>query len=270
VVPAERDDGNILKEKLRREIEGFVRAAVDEDRFVTRWETPLVGFADARDPLFAGLKEAVSESHALPEDLLPGARSVISYFLPFAPAVSRDNLSGFLASPAWAQAYVDTNALIGKLGTHLQAVLKALGYEVFVPPATHNFDPQRLISDWSHRHVAFIAGLGRFGVNRMLITAKGCCGRIGSLVTALPLSPDARPEDEFCLYLRNGSCLACVTHCVVGALSLAGYDRHKCYGVCLQNDKAFRDKGKTDVCGKCLTDVPCSRINPSRKLKPKG
>lgn len=36
------------------------------------------------------------------------------------------------------------------------------------------------MSEWSHRHAAYIAGLGIFGINNMLITNKGCVGRIPS------------------------------------------------------------------------------------------
>jgi epoxyqueuosine reductase QueG len=58
------------------------------------WKTPLVGFADAQDPLFGQLKKAVRPSHGLPGDLLPGARTVIAYFLPFDPAIPRSNHRG--------------------------------------------------------------------------------------------------------------------------------------------------------------------------------
>lgn len=257
-------DSLMLKKEIRGRIEGFVQTTIREGRFATRWREPLVAFADAEDPLFGELKRAVSESHAHPKDLLPEARTVITYFLPFDFSIGDGNLAAFLASPVWAQAYVDTNLLIGEIGGHLEACLRERGYEAFVPPATHNFDSQRLVSDWSHRHAAFIAGLGRFGINHMLITEKGCCGRIGSLVTTLAVGADSRPSDEFCLYLRDGSCLHCAVHCPVGALTAEGYDRHRCYAVCLQNEEAFQEIGKADVCGKCLTDVPCSWVNPAR------
>jgi hypothetical protein len=42
---------------------------------------------------------------------------------------------------------------------------------VILPP-THNFDEKKLISDWSHKHIGFIAGLGKFGLHQMLITKK--------------------------------------------------------------------------------------------------
>ncbi|MBN1141431.1 MAG: epoxyqueuosine reductase [Deltaproteobacteria bacterium] len=247
---------------MYRELEKAIAFGMERNRFDTRWGTPLVAFAAADDPLFADLKEAVSGTHLLPGDLLPGARTVVAFFLPLAPAVAASNYSGFLASQAWAQAYLDANLLIGEIGWHLKAFLEDHGHAAALTQATHNFDPDRLISDWSHRHVAFIAGLGRFGVNRMLITERGCCGRLGSLVTSLPLDPDPRPEEEFCLFRRDGSCLRCVERCVGKALSPQDLDRHTCYAVCLKNEAVFQNLGKADVCGKCLVDVPCSGAKP--------
>ena len=74
------------------------------------------------------------------------------------------------------------------------------------------------MSDWSHKHVAYIAGLGSFGRHHMLITDKGCCGRIGSVVTdaAIPATP--RSDRERCLFKADGSCGKCLERCPILAL----------------------------------------------------
>jgi len=138
---------------------------------------------------------------------------------------------------------------------------------VAVTPATHNFDPEKLISDWSHRHIAVAAGLGRMGLNNMLITEAGCCGRLGSFVTSLDLAPDPRPEEHACLYLHNGSCGRCADRCVGQALFTDRFDRHNCYKVCLRNETEHESVGQADVCGKCLVSIPCAFGNPVAKLK---
>jgi len=51
--------------------------------------SPLVGFAAADDPLFRENKRVVSPAHALPEDLLPGARTVVAFFIPLPRAAAR-------------------------------------------------------------------------------------------------------------------------------------------------------------------------------------
>jgi len=257
----------MIKEDIRSEIERFSVRHQGQRRTQTRWRTPLVGFASAEDILFKELQKAVSPTHALPVELLPGARTVVAYFLPFEESIVHSNVAGQLASREWAQAYVETNVLIKKLNLHIKDYLESQGYAVLVMPPTHNFDPDNLISDWSHRHVAFVAGLGRFGLNNMLITENGCCGRIGSFITSLSITPDSRPKEEACLFHYNASCTQCVTRCVNKALSEDEFNRHTCYQMCRVNEEKYRSLGRADVCGKCLVDVPCSLADPVKKLR---
>ena len=63
------------------------------------------------------------------------------------------------------------------------------------------------MSDWSHKHVAYIAGIGSFGHHHMLITNKGCCGRLGSVVTDAVIAPTSRVDRERCLFKFDGSCV---------------------------------------------------------------
>jgi len=52
----------------------------------------------------------------------------------------------------------------------------------------------------------------------MLITDQGCSGRLGSLVTDMPLTPTPRSDVSACLYIYNESCLQCIKNCHQGAL----------------------------------------------------
>jgi epoxyqueuosine reductase QueG len=254
--------------QIQAMIERYVEGRSGAEGVHTRWGKPLVAYADAADEMFLRLKEAVSPSHSLPTDLLPEARTVVAYFLPFDEAVVRSNIEGRNASAAWARAYVETNQLISDLNSHIADALRAVGYQVATAPPTHNFNPEKLISDWSHRHVAYIAGLGTFGLNNMLITEKGCCGRLGTFVTDLVIEPTKRPDIESCLYKYSGTCIKCVEHCVNDALREDGFDRFKCYEMCLNNDRLHVDiPGIKDVCGKCLVGVPCSTVNPTGRLR---
>jgi len=258
-----------MKKNIREEIEQFIAHYQERCQPATRWRKPLIGFASVGDPLFKQLKSAVSASHSLPKDLLPEARTVIAFFVPFEKFVARSNISGVLASLGWAQAYIETNALIDAIGEHMRTYLNSRGYAVAVTPPTHNFDKEMLMSGWSHRHVAFVAGLGNFGLNNMLITESGCCGRMGSFLTSLDVPPDRRMKAETCLYRYDASCSRCVERCVHGALHKDHFDRKRCYEMCLRNEDLFREKGKADVCGKCLVGVPCSFINPVKKKNKK-
>jgi epoxyqueuosine reductase QueG len=258
-----------MKEEIKSRIERFVRHYPELNQTVTPWDSPLTGFASADDPLFDRLKTAVGPTHAMPRDLLEDARTVIVFFIPFTLDLARTNKEGRDSSREWALAYIETNKLIHNLNGHIAEFLESRGHAVRTMPATHNFDLEKLKSDWSHRHVAFIAGLGRFGFNNMMITDRGCCGRLGSLVTSLDVEADARPQGEACLYRHDDSCLKCVDRCVNDALFEDRFDRFKCHEMCLQNEKLHLSMGKADVCGKCLVTVPCSHRVPRKKRIPR-
>jgi epoxyqueuosine reductase len=245
--------------RLREEIRSVIGKWVAGKRTVNYWREPLVAIAAAADPLFRELRRVVDPSHALPEDILPGARSVVVFFLPFQDWLGKENdQSGSHAARSWAESYVVTNQLIQAINVHLSERLEEAGHASAITPATHNFDEEKLISQWSHKHLAYIAGLGTFGCHHLLITAAGCSGRLGSLVTSMPLPPTARPAAEWCLAKAGRDCLACVSKCSYEALFENQYDRHRCYEQCLINKRYFRDLPLADVCGKCACEVPCS------------
>lgn len=235
-----------------------VRRQVDEAGTVTDYRAPLVGFAAADDPRFRDLQGAVP-SHRMPEDLLPNARTVIAFFLPFERWVVDAN-SKYLEKVAseWATAYVETNALIGRITTHLIGALAQWGIAAVAEPATHNFDPVSLTSSWSHKSVAVIAGLGGFGLHQMVITDAGCAGRFGSLIidAELPIAPTAAKER--CLFYHDGSCRVCIERCPVKALCAnRSIDKQRCYKHLLTVARAFEHLGVVDVCGKCVVG-PCA------------
>jgi len=246
---------------LQAFIIAFVRREVAEAGTETRYRQPLVGFAEADDPRFPQLRELAGPTHLLPGDLLPGARSVVSFFLPFAEEIVEANRAQpRQVAREWALAYVETNALINRIAQRLIAALAERGVKAAAEPATHNFDPITLVSSWSHKSVAAIAGLGSFGLHHMLITDAGCAGRLGSVVVDAVLEPTSSPEAprrERCRYLHDGSCMICIQRCPVGALTESGLDKHRCYEWLLQVAEGFRDLGLTDVCGKCATG-PCA------------
>lgn len=251
-----------MKNRTIKEIKNFVEEYQKKESISTAWGVPIVRFAAAEDPGFDQLKTAVSPTHTNPQDLLADARTVIAFFLPFPQAVTRTNIKERLSSSEWAISYIETNELIKQLSLHLTDIYAEEGEEVVSIAATHNWIEDKLISNWSHRHVAYIAGLGRFGLNNMLITDQGCCGRVGSLITSAGIEPDARPEAEYCLYKHDASCKKCVRKCVTEALFEGSFDRFKCYDQLLENVEEHKSVGYADVCGKCLVAVPCSHMNP--------
>jgi epoxyqueuosine reductase QueG len=236
-----------------------IREQVPKAGTVTEYREPLVGFASADDPRFAELRSVAEPTHMLPQDLLPGARTVVAFFLPFAPWVVEANAAHRThASREWAVAYVETNALIGRINADLIQILGRHGIHAAAEPATHNFDPVSLVSRWSHKSVAVIAGLGSFGLHQMVITDAGCAGRFGSLVVDAEL-PTQQPErQERCLYFVDGSCLECVARCPVGAIAEdRPLDKQRCHRRLQAMARHHQKEGVADVCGKCAIG-PCS------------
>lgn len=236
-----------------------VRHEVMEADTVTPYRDPLVGFADAYDPRFDELRRVADPRHMMPADLLPGARSVVSFFVPFDPQVVEANAREQAAvAEEWAVAYVETNDLIGQITDRLIELLAAYGVRASAEPATGNFDIESLTSRWSHKSVAVIAGLGSFGLHQMIITEAGCAGRLGSLVTDVELRSRPLPAKERCLHFHDGSCGECVRRCPVNALSKnSDIDRERCWSRCLEVAEEYAHLGVAQACGKCAIG-PCS------------
>jgi epoxyqueuosine reductase QueG len=252
-----------MKNQIKKWIIDFTVEYKEKNNTVTSWNEPIVGFADSENDLFYSYREVIDENYLLPGDILPGAKTVVSYFIPFTEELVRTNFKGDGPSREWAVAYLETNKLLKELGEYLIGKLDKIGAGAnmarFDAPG---FDTHKVISYWSQRHAAYAAGLGTFGLNNMLITNKGCCGRFGSIVTDAAVEPDPVVKKERCLYKCNSTCKKCVEACPSKALVVDGFDRHKCYELLLEYDKMFSDLEETDVCGKCVAMIPCSFTNP--------
>jgi len=261
VLPREHDvvDCQSLKQVIAATILDVVKK--NEHRSNTAFRPPLIGYARADDPLFQELKTAVSPQHLLPSDLLPEAKTVVAFFLPFTNKLVDENRDCPKVARSWAVAYIEANALINQCCEEISLALGNCGVSAAWQQATHNFDPDELCARWSHKHVAYICGLGSFGLHHMLITASGCAGRFGSFVIDRELEVSSRQDNKLCKFFHNGGCFNCVKKCPSGALTQDGLDNQKCYSYLLETDKLFTDLGLCDVCGKCAVWCPMAVID---------
>jgi len=253
-----RNEKTKIREKLQTEAETFIDDYCRQNQIRKIWQAPVIKYADAYHPEIRRLKSIVMENHYLPEDILSEPTVILSYYLPFIPDVGESNIENEPASECWAKAYKKTYKLANELNEHLESIINEMGYRAAAPKNAGSLSDEILKSRWSHRHIAKVAGLGTFGMNRMLITENGCCGRYYSIVTDLPIDADIPIEEEFCLYKRNGTCGVCVKHCYSGALTKDRFDRYKCHETTLKNAAIY---GVT-VCGKCVVGLPCSFKKP--------
>jgi epoxyqueuosine reductase len=123
---------------------------------------------------------------------------------------------------------------------------------------------------WSHRHTAYIAGLGTFGLCDGLIGRHGKAARYTSLILETVLEPDIRPYKyytDWCLFYQNGSCGICMQVCPAGAISGQGHDKVKCASYLSQICKQFDGMPaltprRASWCGLCQGRVPCQNGIP--------
>jgi epoxyqueuosine reductase QueG len=210
------------------------------------FDSPLIGIADGDDPLFKEFQKIVSPRHLQPREFLnrisPRSTdlthvSVIVWALPFAMEIRRSNRVQNMPSKLYSLARNNGGALIHNMSLRLSEQMHKRGIAAASPILTTEYDTFRMpeftfSSTWSERHVAYVAGLGYFGLNEALITPLGINVRIGSIITNMPIeSSSQRNEDYRALCLKDGgeSCGLCMERCPVGAISKSGLDKSKCY-----------------------------------------
>ncbi len=221
---------------------------------------PLMGVAAAEDPLFATLKEGhvVGEHHLLPREWLGEAKSVLSYFIPFTEKVRQANRTKGFPAPEWLYGRIEGEIFNNALREHLREELAKMGINALCPILDSRFEVIDNRSNWSERHVAYIAGLGTFGLSKSLITKRGCAGRYGSLV--LDTEMEATPRDYEDIYEYCTMCGECIPRCPVGAIKKEGKETSIC-------SVYMKDTIKTRFyprygCGKCQTAIACENSLP--------
>jgi len=237
---------------------------------------PLISIGSAADEGFRKLKEpgVVGPHHLMPEDWLPGAKSVISLFLPFTERVIESNTKNPLEpSMEWLFTRVDGQQHLLAMGVLVRDALIGEGYRAVTPYAddkyimrvghheTHLPIPA-FSSNWSERHVGFLTGLGTFGRTTNFISKSGACGRLISIVTDWEMTPDEK--DYSGIYDYCAECGACYRACPGQALSEKGKDIDKCSAYLGVLGKKFAPRYG---CGKCQSGLPCSvknQTNPHR------
>ena len=267
-----------MESLLCRTIEAFVAASADNrsvDDGTPYFESPLIGFAAADDPLFVDYKTIIGGFHLTPAEVLPGAATVICWVLPVARATRESNRrEAQWPSRQWALTRHHGENFNMALRRHLVAWLEARGQRAVAPqlaPEWRQLDDAvvGVASTWSERHAAYAAGLGTFSLNDGLITPRGIAHRLGSVITdlTLPATPRTVPDHRHnCLWFREGSCGRCISRCPVGAISHAGHAKGQCreyvYGT-VSAAVAERYAVTQTGCGLCQTRVPCEAQIPA-------
>lgn len=254
-------------------------------RSVPMWDRPLIGIVAGDDPYFDFLKEHIGPFHWSPAEAFqlkyPGSvskekLSVVSMVFP-QTMETKQAQSKEKKCPAkeWIVSRGEWEPLMKEFSGELVERLEKMGIRSVSIDLLPEFSTARseklgIASKWSHRHTAYLAGLGTFGLSEGLITEKGKAVRITSLILEAPLTPSVRPystHQEWCLYFQDGSCGVCMKRCPAGAITAEGHDKDACDAY----EEVFAEKywpegiERGDYilgCGLCQTGVPCQNKKP--------
>lgn len=193
------------------------------------YRDPIIGYADAKDPLYEKLDDIIGNKQMRPDEMLSGAATVIVIFVPYSRMILDDVRNHWLTSAVYSDAYMVTNKLLGQISAGIIQYLKERNYRGVSDPPTENFDYSTKTACWSHKSSAVISGIGTFGLNHLLVTSMGCMGRMTSVVTDAVFSPTERSGHAYCLYYQKGTCRVCIQNCPSGALREDGtIDKWRC------------------------------------------
>ncbi len=238
------------------------------------YDEPLFGVADAADPLFPELQkpEVDHPDYWLPQKWLPGAKRIISCFMPFTMEAKKSNEADMQEPSAeWLHCRIEGQEMVALFGTYLRDELIKAGYEAVCPTVDERFcmlTPRKAC--WSERHTAFICGLGTFGMSKGIITAKGMAGRLVSVITDYPFEVTPRPYTDRYEYCTK--CGKCARNCPARAIDpQKPLDQAKDHDICepfTYQTKAAKMHGDTEKryfgCGKCQVAVPCRDRIPAK------
>ena len=249
---------------LKRLITEFVSESplnkIKEFNDIKIYQDPLVGIAHAIDLFFFELKShnIVGTHHMAPEEWMIGAKSIVSYFLPFSEEIRSANRTDGLPAIEWVYARIEGELLNNGLRDLLVKEITNKGFKCIAPPLDERYSVVKNKSNWSERHVAFIAGLGTFSLGRSLITEKGCAGRFGSIIVDFEIDKTPRDYGDFEDYCNM--CGECIDRCPVNAITINGKNIDICADYV--NNTIRPMFSPRYGCGKCQTKVQCEGRKP--------
>jgi epoxyqueuosine reductase QueG len=149
--------------------------------------------------------------------------------------------------------------LLDQHSYHIAEFLNREGFpSVFVPRDGYGSIEvlmEKPLSFFSHRHAAYCAGLGTFGVNNMILTPEyGPRVRFCSVLTAASLPADPVRDDNFCI-----RCMRCVRMCPSSALQDLDYPEGNTDKKACAAWSASLHQRYISPCGICIKVCPVGR-----------
>ena len=185
---------------------------------VKEMDIPLVGFAPVErwpDPpkeLPNKFKDWIPEEF-WPQSIYPEARTVIVIGLPVQLPIVETAPSIY-----YHELYNIVNTLLDSKGYEISNFLTEKGYPSIYLPRDAYGDIEVLLKNpvafFSHKHAAYLAGMGSFGENNVILTKEyGPRVRFTSIFTTAVIEGDPIPGEDLCTH-----CKRCITQCPVNAI----------------------------------------------------
>ncbi len=223
----------------------------------TESDIPLVGFASAKKwntPLF----EPWIPPEFQPQAIWPEVKTVIVIGIPVSlPIVDT-------APSIWYhELYRTVNTLLDTSAFRIATFLNNRGIPSISLPrdgyGSISVLKEKPVAFFSHRHAAYLAGLGTFGINNTLLTPQfGPRVRFTSIFTTAEISSDPVMEENLCT-----RCMLCVNVCPVNAIPGTDYPEGLTNKkTCATRSEALH-KRYISPCGLCIKVCP---VGDDRKM----
>lgn len=214
---------------------------------VLRLGAEIVGFAPVSRWREAGVKSGYR-----PDDILPGAQTVIVFGVPMILPIIDST-----PSINYQEMYDTSNRLLDEIAYRLANWLNARGIASLHMPRDGYASLEALLKNhdgcFSHVLAGVYAGLGTIGLSHnLLVPAYGPRLRLNSVITTLKLSGDKLLEKELCT-----KCNICVRACPAKAITrrkdsvIGDFD----HDACTRHHIVLRDEGHWP-CGVCCKVCP--------------
>lgn len=216
-------------------------------------DIPLVGIASAEQWNHTYFEPWVPVDFR-PDSIFPEVKSVIVIGFPvFLPILES------APSIHYHELYKTLNRLLDTDAYLLSLFLNSKGYSSISIPRDGYGSIEVLkknpVAFFSHRHAAFLAGLGTFGINNNILTEEyGPRVRFTSVFTSAELPPDPPVLKSHCI-----KCMRCVKSCPVQALTGKNYpDGLTDKLVCASRSESLSLR-YISPCGICIKECPVGK-----------